>query len=168
MGHLGESNVRKLEGMATGIKVSSDTSLGVCGACMEGRQERHPSKEAGSIAKEVLGRIFSDLCGPITPTSLGGTNYCVMFHDQKTWYTWIYPLKSKKSKEVLECFQNFKAMAENKTGKRIKILRTDGGGEYQKAVGEFLRKEGIVHETTVPYTPQQNGLSERANHTVME
>jgi hypothetical protein len=77
-------------------------------------------------------------------------------------------MKGKSSKEMLEKFMAFKAEVENESGKSIKILRTDGGGEYHGAMATYLKQEGIVHETNAPYTPEQNGVSERANRTLFE
>src|SRR5258708_6117285 len=63
----------------------------------------------------------------------------------------------------------FKAIAENEMGQKIKILHTDNGGEYTSPkFNNFLSKHGISHQTSVPYTPEQNGLAERANRTVVE
>ena len=70
---------------------------------------------------------------------------------------------------MLEKFKEYKAWAENITGKKIKILRTDGSGEYvSRAFEAFLCESGITHQKTVPYTLQQNGVSERFNRTAME
>jgi hypothetical protein len=66
-------------------------------------------------------------------------------------------------------FSNFKKMVETQCGQKIKKLRTDNGGEYtSKEFSVFCQEAGIVHQLTVPYSPQQNGVSERKNRTVME
>jgi len=82
--------------------------------------------------------------------------------------THIYPLKRKTSAEVLEQFKEYKAKVEKQTGKQIKRLRTDGSGEYRMWVSTYLKQVGIIHETTAPYSPAQNGVAERANRTIME
>ena len=69
---------------------------------------------------------------------------------------------------MLEKFKEFKAEVEKQLSRKIKRLRTDGGGEYKKAFGGYLKKKGIIHETTAPYSPDQNGVSERANRTIMD
>ena len=169
LGHLGEQNIRKLQTMADGIRVDPSTALGICEDCQSGRQTRNPNHEpAKDKASEQLGRIFSDICGQITPTTIGGNKYALLFTDEATGMNWIYGLKTKSSKEVLERFKEFKEMVELESGKKIKILRTDGGGEYEKFMDEYLKKCGIKHETTAPYSPEQNGVSERANRTFVE
>jgi hypothetical protein len=69
--------------------------------------------------------------------------------------------------ETLDKFKVYKAQVENHTGKRILALRTDRGGEYINAAFDKYRQDnGIQHQTTTPYTPQQNGVSERLNRTL--
>eukprot|EP00253_Pinus_taeda_P013395 PITA_13395 len=81
--------------------------------------------------------------------------------------TWIYFLKKKS--EVFDRFKEFKAQVENQTEKKIKVLRTDNGGELcSKEFEEFCKKCGIARQKTTPYTPQQNGVAERMNKTLMK
>jgi transposase InsO family protein len=76
-------------------------------------------------------------------------------------------LKSKD--EVLENFKEFKALVENLFERKIKILRSDNGGEYiSNEFGSFCRDAEIKRELTTPYNPQQNGVAERKNITIME
>ncbi|KAE8953466.1 hypothetical protein PF011_g32402 [Phytophthora fragariae] len=75
----------------------------------------------------------------------------------------------KKKADVLEKFKMVKADMENATGRMIKRIRSDNGGEYTgRLLKEYLSKQGIRHEKTVPYTPQQNGLAERMNRSLVE
>jgi hypothetical protein len=91
----------------------------------------------------------------------------VSFIDDYTRYTRVYFLKSED--EVLEKFKEFYNFTKNVTGKGIKILRTDNGGEYcSKAFDTYLKERGITHQLTVPYNPAQNGVAERMNRTIVE
>jgi transposase InsO family protein len=79
----------------------------------------------------------------------------------------VYYLKNKS--DVVSKFKDFKAFAENQTGKRVKVLRTDTGKEYVNAgLKRLLTYYGIEHELVVPYNPQQNGHAERVNRTIVE
>ena len=166
--HLGEENVHKLETMSTGMKLDKSTNVGVCSFCLEGRQTRQPSHEPSDKINEPLDLIHSDMSGQISPTSIGGANYYATFTDDATKITYIAPMKDKSAAEMLEKFKEFKAEVENQLDRKIKRLRTDGGREYKKTFGKYLKEHGIVHETTVPYSPDQNGVSERANRTIMD
>src|SRR5271155_4114551 len=168
MAHLGEDNIRKLAKMVDGMGIKARTSVGVCEACLQGKQHRQPSHQPGTRSTEVLELVHSDLCGEIDPTTFGGTKYYLLFTDDLTRMSHIYPLKKKSSAEVLEKFMEYKAEVEKQTGRVIKRLRTDGGGEYEKWMGIHLKGSGIIHETTAPYSPDQNGVAERANRTIME
>jgi transposase InsO family protein len=76
-------------------------------------------------------------------------------------------LKSKD--EVLSKFKKLKALIENLSERKIKILRSDNGGEYtSKEFVNFCKDVGIKRELTTPYNPQQNGVAERKNRTIME
>jgi transposase InsO family protein len=81
--------------------------------------------------------------------------------------TWVTLIKFKT--EVFTEFQKFKVKAEKQSGQKIKILRTDGGGEYNSIEFQKFRDDnGIEHEVTAPYTPQHNGLAERRNRTLLD
>lgn len=81
--------------------------------------------------------------------------------------TWIYFLKKKD--EVFKWFRSFKALVENQTRNKIKILRTDNGTKYESnEFNDFCREVGIKRETTFTYTPKKNGVVERKNRTIME
>ena len=80
---------------------------------------------------------------------------------------WVYFLKGKD--QVLEIFKEFHYYTTNLSGKHIKILRTDNGGEYcSKAFEVYLKEKGITHQLTVPYNPAQNGVAQRMNRTIVE
>ena len=81
----------------------------------------------------------------------------------------ISPPSMMTKDEVFGRFKEFKALVENLTGKRIKILRSDNGGEYtDKNFTEFCAREGIIREWTAPYNSEQNGIAEQKNRTIVE
>lgn len=87
--------------------------------------------------------------------------------DEFTRKIWLYLLKLKT--EVFLVFQQFCALVERQSGKKIKILRTDGIGEYTfREFKEFCSQKGIDHEITALYTPQHNGLAKRRNRTLLD
>ena len=99
--------------------------------------------------------IHLDSCGPMPFFSLRGYEYNVTFIIDHSRKTWIYFRKRKKSKEVLQRFQEFKALVENQTGRKIQALGSDNGGEYtSKEFDGYCRQEGIRRQLTVPYTPE--------------
>lgn len=169
MGHINYGDLIKLrDGMAIGVNFTgSKGKQQPCVSCLHGKQTRKPFTNKGTRAKEILELLHSDLCGPMEVNSFSGAKYFYTFIDDYTRKTFIYFLKTKDlAKEV---FKDFKALVENQTGKRIKILRSDGGGEYiNKDYDDYLKKCGIRHQSTNPHTPQQNGVAERMNRTVEE
>jgi transposase InsO family protein len=100
-------------------------------------------------------------------TSITGCAYYVSFIDDYYRKTWVYFLKSKD--EVFNKFKEFKALIENLSERNIKILKSDNGGEYtSKEFANFCKYVKIKRELTTPYNPQQNGVEERKNITIME
>ena len=99
--------------------------------------------------------------------SLGGSQYFVTFIDDATRKVWVYTIKSKD--ETFACFQRFLSSVENQSGKKVKALRSDNGGEYiSKQFAYFCAEKGIKREFIAPYTPAQNGVAERMNRTIQE
>ena len=99
--------------------------------------------------------------------SLGGSRYFVTFIDDKSRFTAVYFMKTKD--QVLEKFKEYEVMVTNMTEKKIKILRSDNGGEYtSKEFSNYLKEKGIQQQLSVPRTPQQNGVAERMNRTTQE
>ena len=135
---------------------------------MVGRQhrERFPHRSETRSAKSGE-RIHFDLMGPMQQNSLGGSRYALVFTDDYSRKGWVYFLKSKG--ETLTRFREFKQRIEGETGNKIKTLRTDRGGEYlSREFTNLCKLSGIQRELTQAHTPQQNGVFERRNHTLME
>ncbi|GKV33525.1 hypothetical protein SLEP1_g42028 [Rubroshorea leprosula] len=144
-----------------------DSPSKICEICMVNKQHRDSfPKDRSWRAKQVLDLVHSDLCGPINPTSNGGKQYFITFVDDYSRKTWVYFLQTKS--EALAAFKNFKVLAENEVGRSVKVLRTDRGGEFNsKEFANFCESNGIKRQLTTAYTPQQNGVCERRNRTIM-
>ncbi len=168
-GHLSQQSLEKLKerNMVTGMNFAP-SKLSFCNACAEGKSSRSKFPTSDNKRHDsVLGIVHSDVCGKISPRSLGGAEYFVTFIDDHSRYVWIYFMKTKD--EVFDKFLEWKLLVEKQYGQKVKVLRTDNGGEYKSGKFKaFLKKEGIRHEFTVPKTPEQNGLAERMNRTLVE
>ncbi|CAJ2634874.1 unnamed protein product [Trifolium pratense] len=167
-GHLnykGLSVLTKKE-MVKGLPVLQETNK-TCKDCIVGRQHRnYIPKNANWRASEKLQLVHSDICGPIKPTSNGGSRYLITFTDDFSRKTWSYVLTEKAN--VLSIFKKFKASAEKESNCQLKCLRTDRSGEFTSTVfNEFYSKNDIKRQLTAAYTPQHNGVSERKNRTIM-
>jgi transposase InsO family protein len=111
--------------------------------------------------------VYVDLCGPVTPATAGGNKYFMLLVDDHSRWMQVFLLKSKD--QAVEAFVGYKAEVENFTGCRIKTLRSDRGGEFLAGVfAGVCEQAGIKRQLTAPYTPQQNGVVEKRNRTVME
>ena len=168
-----------------GLEISSDISNSkVCSGCALGKAHRTAvPKKSHSRSTKLLQVIHSDVSGPIEVPSLGGSRYFVTFIDDFSRWTTMYTMKAKS--ETFKCFRTYHAHAEKHTGSKIKTLnvvqssckpaeqikaiRTDNGGEYiSNEFKSYLLEHGIQHQLTVAYTPQQNGVAERMNRTLMD
>ena len=171
LGHLHTKAMLQLSNkhMAEGVpRLDSKLDLGVCEGCALGKSHRAPMpRQATTRATRLLELVHSDICGPMPVHSLGGKRYFITFVDDYSRLMAVYTIANKS--EAYSTFMTYKAWAENATGHRIKTLRTDGGGEYtSNQFIQVLAQYGIARQQTPPYTPEHNGVAERANRTLME
>ena len=154
--------------MVSGLDIDSKQQPEFCESCAKGKSHRLAFKHSVKTrANHPLELVHSDVCGKIGTRSLGGGEYFVTFIDDHTRHAWVYILKHKD--EVFARFQEWKAQVERSTGRQVKTLRSDNGGEYtSREFTSYLANEGIKHERTTPHTPQQNGIAERLNRTLIE
>lgn len=139
-----------------------------CETCIQGKITRAPfPNESQNRSSAVLDLIHSDVCGPMQTKTASGYRYMLTFIDDFSRYTKIYLLKEKS--EVFQKFKEFHQLVQNQFDKKIKSLRTDRGGEYLgNAFVDYLNKNGIKSQRTAPHSPQQNGVAERKNRTLIE
>jgi Reverse transcriptase (RNA-dependent DNA polymerase)/gag-polypeptide of LTR copia-type/Pol polyprotein, beta-barrel domain/GAG-pre-integrase domain/Integrase core domain/Domain of unknown function (DUF4219)/Zinc knuckle len=171
-GHLNVQGLRQLvqKGMVHGLPLETikDWKLGICEGCLYGKQHRESfQKGMSGRASELLEIVHSDVVGPMEVVSHGGFKYFVTFTDDKSRILFTMPMATKD--RVFSIFKIYLKHMERKTEKKLKILRSDNGGEYMS--GEFLAyldDLGIDHQWTARYTPEQNGVAERVNRTIVE
>ncbi len=124
-------------------------------------------KDETTRASKFLELVHNDVCGPMKTTSRGGARYFVTFIDDFSRKIHVYLLGAKG--EVFDKFKEYKALVENQIGMKIKTFQSDNGVEFvSKKFDNFLHECGIQQQTSAPYTPQPNGVVERANRTIME
>ena len=191
LAHASVSGIKSMvaRGVVKGIDIPPKNPDFDCEGCVLGKSHRTAiPKISNSRASQPLELVHSDVCGPIETESVGGARYFVSFIDDYSKWTVVYFMRRKS--EVLECFKLFRALAEKHTstviGKlhvqefhgidekqtnelALKVLRSDNGGEYlSNSFKDFLSQNGIQHQLTVAYTPQQNGVAERMNRTLLD
>ena len=169
-GHLGVQDLEALSrgGMVDGLDLDQSKTIFFCEPCVMAKSQRTSfPKTSGTRATKPLALIHTDVCGKISTKSLSGAEYFVTFIDDYSRRVWVYFIRNKS--EVFGRFVEWKAMVEKSTGAHVKTLRSDNGGEYLSSEFiDFLKKEGVRHELTIPYTPEQNGVAERMNRTLVE
>ena len=120
--------------MVRGLDLDSKQLSEFCESCAKGKSHRLAFKHStDKRASHPLELVHSDICGKIGTQSLSGGEYFVTFVDDRTRHVWIYILKHKD--EVFSRFQEWKVQVERSTGRQVKTLRSDNGGEYTS--GEF-------------------------------
>ena len=168
-GHLNFQSLRLLyhKNMIHGLPTIEDRD-GTCEGCALGKHHRQSfPKGVAWRAKKVLELVYTDVCGPMQTTSHAQNRYFILFTDDYSRMTWVYFMWQKS--EVFNNFKKFKSRVEKQSGQYIKVLRSDNEKEYtSKQFYKFCEDEGVERQFTMVYTPQQNGVSERKNQTVME
>eukprot|EP00253_Pinus_taeda_P033059 PITA_33059 len=153
MGHMYHGALRTLREITTGVPDFSIDHFDTCRGCAMGKFSKSPFPSSDNRATRMLDLIHSDVSGRMFHVSLSGYEYYVLFIDDHSRRTWIYFLKTKS--EIFKRFQEFRALVETQTGRKIKSLRSDNGGEY--TLGEFVdycAEAGIRRDFIVPYNPQ--------------
>ncbi|KAK1692301.1 hypothetical protein QYE76_008998 [Lolium multiflorum] len=170
---LAHVNMRTLQSLHKGnhiVGLMENVSFAkdrVCRACVEGKMHDSPHPRKTIISsKRILELFHVDLFGPITHASLGAKKHCLVIVDDYSRYTWVYFLKTKD--ETQQIFIDF-ATEVRQHNLLIMAIRSDNGSEFKNyTLNDFLSDEGIRHQYSAAYTPQQNGVAERKNRTLMD
>ena len=163
-------NLQKLasENLVEEYDYCASKQIKFCELCLKGKHQRSQFPPYSKrITTEPLELVHSDVCGKLESKSLSGTEYFVTFINDKTRYVWVYMIKCKS--DVFKKFCEWKMEVEKSLGHCVKTLHTDNGSEYTSTEFEaHLRNKGIKHEFTIPKCPEQNGVAERLNRTLIE
>ncbi|WVZ58437.1 hypothetical protein U9M48_008713, partial [Paspalum notatum var. saurae] len=169
LAHVGMNTLKKVmkKDLVRGLKDITFDKDKLCSAYQAGKQvaNTHPSKTFMSTSRP-LELLHMDLFGPTTYTSIGGNNYGFVIVDDFSRYTWVYFLEDKT--EVAHVFSKFAKRAQNEFNTSIVKIRSDNGREFDNTnIEEYCDEIGIKHEFSATYTPQQNGVVERMNRTLI-
>jgi transposase InsO family protein len=162
-GHLGYSDLKDLvkKQLVQGLP-NLDFENKFCEGCVIGKQTRRHFGKSKFSATRPLELIHTNICDPITPGSFSRKEYFITFIDDYSRKCWVYFLEKKS--EAFETFKKFKVMVEKTTGKKIRSLRSDRGGEYLSNQFEsYCENHWIRKFLTAPYTPPHNGIVEKKN-----
>ncbi|KAM1762795.1 hypothetical protein ACFX12_005393 [Malus domestica] len=166
LGHPSNSVVSLMLHKSNVVLPKTSSSV-LCQSCLEGKFCKlpfYPSVNKSVIPFEV---VHSDLWGPAPCVSVDGYRYYVTFIDECTKFSWLFPLVNKS--DFCTTFIGFYAYVLTQFSAQIRILQSDGGGEYiSKPLQSFLLQKGILHQKSCPYTPEQNGMAERKHRHVIE
>lgn len=173
LGHISINRIKRL--VKDGVLNTLDfTDFNTCVDCIKGKHTSKSKKTSVHRSSELLEIIHTDICSPDMDSH--GQKYFISFIDDYSRYMYLYLLHNKS--EALDVFKIFKAEVEKQCNKQIKIVRSDRGGEYYGRYTEdgqapgpfakFLQENGIVAQYTMPGTPEQNGVAERRNRTLMD
>jgi hypothetical protein len=134
--------------------------------CIFGKHKRVKPNASFHTTKGILEYVHVDLWGPFRKKSLGGASYMLTIIDDYSRKVWPYCLKHKY--EDFDAFRKRKVMIEKQTEKKVKLIHTDNGMEFcSNEFNDYYSNEGIVRHHTIPYTPQQSGVTERMNITII-
>nr|GEU80162.1 Pol polyprotein [Tanacetum cinerariifolium] len=164
LGHVNYNDIRRLM-KSKCIPTFHIDSNHMCQTCAEAKITRS-SFHSVERKTDPLDLIHTDVCALKSVSTRGDNKYFITFIDVCTKYCYMYLLKSKY--EAIDKFILYKNKVENQLNKKIKVVRSDRGGEYVSSFAEFCSQHGIRHEFTAPYLPQQNGIAERKNRTLKE
>ncbi|GJQ90636.1 putative ribonuclease H-like domain-containing protein [Tanacetum coccineum] len=170
LGHINFKNINKLvkDNLVRGLPIKRFENDQTCVACLKGKQHRASCKsKVLNLITKPLFMLHMDLFGPTFVSSLMHKKYCLVVTDDYSRFTWVFFLASKD--ETSEILKNFIKEIENLVDKKVKIIRSDNGTEFKnKVMDDFCREKGIKREYSVARTPQQNGVAERRNRTLIE
>ncbi|CAI7794954.1 unnamed protein product [Closterium sp. NIES-53] len=170
-GHVALPQLQHLfkEERVKGMRIKGESKeVGSCETCLTSKFLRFPFHSAVGQSSDLVELVHVDLVGPMKVKGDGGALYSMTMVDDYTRLTWSFPL-AKKSDAARVIIEEWLPMVERESGKRVKAIHSDRGGEFLGAeFRSWLKQHGIKQQLTTAYTPQSNGVAERANRTIIE
>jgi transposase InsO family protein len=153
-------------GMVRGLLAVEPTGE-LCEACLAGKQRRTPfPQQAKFRAEEPLELVHADLCGAITPPTPAGRRYFLLLVDDHSRFMWLVLLSTKD--EAAAALKRFQAEAQTEARRQLCTLRRNHGGEFTSSMlAAHFANTGVKRHLTASYSPQQNGVVERRNQTMV-
>ncbi|GJU56941.1 retrovirus-related pol polyprotein from transposon TNT 1-94 [Tanacetum coccineum] len=154
--------------IVTGLPKLTYVKDQLCSSCEMSKAKRSSFKsKAVPSSKGRLNLLHMDLCGPMRVASINGKKYILVIVDDYSRYTWTLFLRSKD--ETPEVLKDFLTMIQRNLQAQVITVRTDRGTKFlNKTLHAYFKEEGIEHQTSTPRTPEQNGVVERRNRTLVE
>ncbi|GJX04489.1 putative ribonuclease H-like domain-containing protein [Tanacetum coccineum] len=170
LGHLNFKNLNKLvkDNLVRGLPSKSFKNDHTCVACQKGKQHKASCKaKIDRYVTHPLHTLHMDLFGPTSVRSINHASYCLVITDDCSRFCWVFFLAKKD--ETSDILKTFIRQIENQLNQKVKIIRSDNGTEFKNRVMlEFCGEKGIKQEFSNARTPQQNGVAERMNRTLIE
>ncbi|KAJ9556953.1 hypothetical protein OSB04_011567 [Centaurea solstitialis] len=161
-------NQLSISNLVKGLPENSFAKESLCAACEKGKQERASFKfKQVSTINSPLHLLHMDLFGPVNIQSMGGKRFTLVIVDEYSRYTWVFFLRAKS--ETPQLIIAFILRMEKYNQITVRSIRSDHGTEFKNSVlDEFLVSKGISQNFSTVRTPQQNGVAERRNRTLIE
>ena len=166
LGHRNIQQIKKIK-ETLNLQIEKCNCQPDCFACLQGKFTALPFPQKSEKPENPREIIATDVCGPFRTSSIGGSRYFITFTCLHSDYTEVAAIKQKsEAKEELIKFIN---KCQNQFDTPIKVIRSDRGGEFiDGELQRFLNQNGIISQFTVAGNPQQNGVAERKNRTLVE
>jgi transposase InsO family protein len=165
LGHAGEEKMKLFQTNVEGIPALVPGQRRTCETCALTKSAKTINRDASEHTERPLQRVYTDFWGPFGVPTPSGARYMLTFTDDYSRRSWIYLTRTRT--ELYERFREWQMTAERQSNEKLQAIRCDNAGEYQALATRLRRENGVVFEFTTPYTPEQNGVAERLNRTLI-
>jgi hypothetical protein len=166
LGHVKKGTLKHVLKAVKDIEIQGEEFPDDCEVCTRAQKTKVQSHEPVEPASEPAERLHLDFWGPYRQEGMEGSRYILMVTDDCTKHGWIFTTKDRSFETLIEILEPLIKRIERESGRKVKRMRMDNAKEFLK-LAKWAEKKGIVAELTSPYTPEQNGVAERANRTLL-